>query len=219
MKLAPWPQLVGWFAAPSRRAIRLKILHAQAIARQRGAARQVAVTESDVVEVLDRLEAVGVRAWVDGGWGVDALVGKATRAHADLDLALNREQLDVARRALEEVGFEHDRARQPGLPARLVMRDAGAREVDLQPLAFDAAGDGWQRLSASGMAWGRYPVDDLRATGTIGGRPVRCLSPQLQMRFRLGYEWSERDVHDVRLLVERFGVPAPPPFQPGSGLE
>jgi lincosamide nucleotidyltransferase A/C/D/E len=63
------------------------------------------------------------------------------------------------------------------------------------------------------MAWGLYPADDLRATGAIGGRTVRCLSPRLQLRFRLGYEWSERDVHDVRLLIERFGVSAPPPFR------
>ena len=39
------------------------------------------MTAADVVEVLEWLEAVGVRAWVDGGWGVDALVGEATRAH------------------------------------------------------------------------------------------------------------------------------------------
>jgi lincosamide nucleotidyltransferase A/C/D/E len=172
------------------------------------------VTGADVIEVLDSLEAVGVHAWVDGGWGVDALVYDETREHGDLDLALDRNNLDVARQALEEFGFRHDETSQPGLPARLVMRDGRGREVDLHPLTFDGAGDGWQQQSASGMAWGRYPAEDLRATGAIGGRLVRCLSPQLQVRFRLGYEWSERDVHDVRLLVERFGVPAPPPFQP-----
>jgi lincosamide nucleotidyltransferase A/C/D/E len=171
------------------------------------------VTGADVVEVLDWLEAFGVHAWVDGGWGVDALVRDETRRHADLDLALDRDALEAARQGLEEHGFHHDSSRRPGLPARLVMQDGRGREVDLHPLTFDAAGDGWQQLSASGMAWGRYPADDLRATGAIGGRPIRCLSPQLQLRFRLGYEWSERDVHDVRLLIEHFGVPAPPPLQ------
>ena len=85
--------------------------------------------------------------------------------------------------------------------------------VDGTPLAFDTARDGWQQLSPSGRAWGRYPADDLRAAGTIGDKPVRCLSPELQLRFRLGFEWSERDVLDVHLLSERFGVPAPPPFR------
>jgi lincosamide nucleotidyltransferase A/C/D/E len=123
------------------------------------------------------------------------------------------EQLDVARQALEELGLRHDETIQPGPPARLVTRDGRGREVDLHPLTFDGAGDGWQQLSESAMAWGRYPAEDLRATGAIRRRPVRCLSPQLQLRFRLGYEWSERDVHDVRLLVKRFGVPAPPPLR------
>jgi lincosamide nucleotidyltransferase A/C/D/E len=170
------------------------------------------VTAADVIEVLDWLEAVGVHAWVDGGWGVDALVGDETRTHADLDLALDSDDLEAARRRLEEHGFQHDSSRRPGLPARLVMQDGRGREVDLHPLTFDAAGDGWQQLSASGMAWGRYPADDLRATGAIGGRPVRCLSPELQLRFRLGFEWSDRDVHDIRLLIEGFGIPAPPPL-------
>jgi len=29
----------------------------------------------------------------------------------------------------------------------------------------------------------------------------------------MGYEWSERDEHDVRLLVEHFGLPSPPTFE------
>ena len=170
------------------------------------------MTARDVIEVLDWLEAVGVAVWVDGGCGVDALAREETRSHADLDLALDATDLDVARRALQERGFHHDTSREPGLPARLVMQDGRGREVDLHPLAFDAAGDGWQQLAASGMAW-PLPRRGPESDGAIEWRPVRCLSPQLQLRFRLGYEWSERDVHNVRLLVERFGVPAPPPFR------
>lgn len=171
------------------------------------------MTADQVLEVLDWLETAGVQVWVDGGWGVDALLGEETRPHSDLDLALDRDELERAQRALEEHGFEHDKSIEPGLPARLVMRDARGREVDFHPLIFDHSGDGWQQLSASGRAWGRYPAKDLGATGVIAGQPVRCLSPVLQLRFRMGYEWSERDEHDIRRLIERFDVPAPPPFQ------
>jgi lincosamide nucleotidyltransferase A/C/D/E len=168
------------------------------------------MSADDVVEVLRQLEDAGVTAWVDGGWGVDALVGEQTRPHEDLDLALDRLQLVGARRALEDGGFHVDDGAEPGLPARLVLRDQHERAVDLHPLAFDDAGDGWQQLSESGKAWGRYPADGLRAEGAIAGRPVRCLSASLQARFRLGYEWTAKDEHDVALLVARFGVPAPP---------
>jgi hypothetical protein len=33
----------------------------------------------DVVEILDRLDAAGVEAWLDGGWAVDAVLGEQTR--------------------------------------------------------------------------------------------------------------------------------------------
>jgi lincosamide nucleotidyltransferase A/C/D/E len=170
------------------------------------------MTAKDVTDVLDWLDRAGIRAYVDGGWGVDALIGEQTRRHADLDLALDRDGLDTARRALEEQGFKHDTTIEPGLPARLVLRDEQGRQVDFHPLLFDQRGDGWQQLSESGKAWGRYPADDLDASGVIAGREVRCLSPQLQLRFRMGYEWSERDEHDVRLLAERFGLSSPPTF-------
>jgi lincosamide nucleotidyltransferase A/C/D/E len=168
------------------------------------------MTAKDVMDVLDCLDGTGVHVYVDGGWGVDALIGEQTRRHSDLDLALDRNELDEARRALEEHGFQHDATTEPGLPARLVLRDDQGRQVDFHPLLFDQEGDGWQQLSKSTRAWGRYPADDLDGNGVIAGRHVRCLSPQLQFRFRMGYEWSERDEHDVRLLVEHFGLPSPP---------
>src|SRR5919202_3133401 len=49
----------------------------------------------DVIEVLTALDAGGIDYWVDGGWGIDALVGEQTRIHHDLDLRVSRD--DVAR--------------------------------------------------------------------------------------------------------------------------
>lgn len=46
----------------------------------------VMMTASDVAVVLDRLEDAKIEAWLEGGWGVDALLGKQTRTHDDLDL-------------------------------------------------------------------------------------------------------------------------------------
>jgi lincosamide nucleotidyltransferase A/C/D/E len=171
------------------------------------------MTQQDVLDILDALERRGILVWVDGGWGVDALLGEETRPHGDLDLALDRASLESAASALEALGFRPDPEAEPGLPARLVLCDDGGRQVDLHPLVFDVEGDGWQQLSESGRAWGRYPSVHLQATGTIGGRSLRCLSAELQARFRLSYEWTERDEHDLDLLVTRFAdVPVPPPL-------
>ena len=42
------------------------------------------IRSDQVLPVLDDLAALGVTAWVDGGWGVDALLGDQHRPHAHL---------------------------------------------------------------------------------------------------------------------------------------
>ena len=46
----------------------------------------------DVLEVINQLENVDVSVWLDGGWGVDALVGTQTREHSDVDLVISLDQ-------------------------------------------------------------------------------------------------------------------------------
>jgi lincosamide nucleotidyltransferase A/C/D/E len=47
---------------------------------------RMTMTAADVVEILGWLGTASVDVWLDGGWGVDALVGEQTREHNDLDL-------------------------------------------------------------------------------------------------------------------------------------
>lgn len=42
-----------------------------------------------VLEIISALEAADLCCWVDGGWGIDALVGEQTRPHKDLDLVVD----------------------------------------------------------------------------------------------------------------------------------
>jgi lincosamide nucleotidyltransferase A/C/D/E len=163
---------------------------------------------SDVLAVLDQLDRAGVVVWLDGGWGVDALLGGQSRPHQDLDLVIDRDDSEAARTALAGMGFRHDRTVVPGLPARLVLVDGGGRQVDLHPVVFDEHGNGWQDLG--GDAWGEYPAEGLHGDGKVGGRRVRCVAPDLQARHHLGYPLGAADRHDLVLLAERFGVAVPP---------
>ena len=63
------------------------------------------MTATDVLGVLSRLEAAGLTAWVDGGWGVDALLEETTRDHGDLDVAVLLPQLEAVRAVLAEAGY------------------------------------------------------------------------------------------------------------------
>jgi lincosamide nucleotidyltransferase A/C/D/E len=161
-----------------------------------------------VIHVLDRLQASGVTVWLDGGWGVDALLGEQTRPHEDLDLAIARGDCPPAHKALAALGFRHAPEVEPGLPTRLVLRASDGRQVEFHPLVIDTDGNGWQELPNGG--WGLYPADGLRGRGEIAGRPVRCITPELQLRHHLGYPLKHRDRHDLRLLARRFPLPLPP---------
>lgn len=41
------------------------------------------MTRQDVIRIYQLLATHGIKVWVDGGFCVDALVGRATREHAD----------------------------------------------------------------------------------------------------------------------------------------
>ena len=43
----------------------------------------------DVLRVLDALDAAGIATHLEGGWGVDALAGRWTRAHRDVDVTMD----------------------------------------------------------------------------------------------------------------------------------
>jgi lincosamide nucleotidyltransferase A/C/D/E len=155
-----------------------------------------------VLEVLDALGPMDAR--LDGGWGVDALLGEQTRDHEDVDIVVPRRDAHVARQRLERLGFTHDPSAEPGLPARLVLRDADGRQVDLHLIVRDAAGNGWQQLDDG--TWGRYDADGLAAWGAVGGRPVACISAQLQARHHRGYDWKEKDRADMARVADRFRI-------------
>lgn len=66
-----------------------------------------------VLEVIDRLVESGIAVWIDGGWGVDALVGQQTRPHTDLDLVIAQADCSAGRAALEPLGYAHDTTIEP----------------------------------------------------------------------------------------------------------
>ncbi len=154
-----------------------------------------------VVEVLDLLHRAGIRAWVAGGWAVDAVVGRQTRSHGDLDLAVDATRLD---RLMALLGEHRFHVTVDWLPSRVELTAADGRKVDLHPVAFRPDGSGLQAaLDGPGF---EYPADGF-ATGSIGGRSVPCLSVAQQLRFREGYPPRDVDLHDLALLRAVAGVP------------
>ena len=160
------------------------------------------MSAADVGTVLDIAHTARFdRVWIAGGWGVDALVGRQTRIHSDLDLAI-----DVTRMALDHLlqafGWHGYLAEADWRPSRVALV-AGARQVDLHPLVFDAQGTGWQ-ANVEGQEPFRYP-EDAFAKGLIDGRLVDCLSVVQQLRFHHGFVQRKRDEQDIALLDALIG--------------
>jgi lincosamide nucleotidyltransferase A/C/D/E len=158
---------------------------------------------SDVVALFRAFAAARVGAWAGGGWAVDALVGRQTRDHGDLDLAVNTDDLPIVLRLLRDQGFE---VTVDWAPSRLELTAPDGRVVDIHPVTFDADGSGLQAgLDGASFA---YAADGF-SSGTIDGSPVPCLSVEQQLLFREGYEPRPVDVHDVGLLHGLRADPAP----------
>ena len=160
-----------------------------------GTMRGVGMDAAGVHAVLDALAAAGCPCWISGGWGVDALVGRRTRPHRDLDLAIDAAREPDAMRALEALGYAVE---TDWRPVRVELVEPGEGRVDLHPVVFK---DGAGRQAGLDGDWFDYPRGDL-VTGTIDGRTVPCISPRLQLTFHQGYEPRDVDVMDLRRLHE-----------------
>ena len=48
------------------------------------------VNKEDAIEIISYAVDNGIDIWLDGGWGVDALLGTQTRVHNDIDLFVEK---------------------------------------------------------------------------------------------------------------------------------
>ena len=175
------------------------------------------MSAEDVVAIVDRLEGAGLSVWVDGGWGVDALVGRQTRPHDDLDLVSLLDEVPALERELAALGYERAGG---GPPMSFESVDANGRQVDTHPFTPDENGDGVY-LQRDGNKW-LYPARGFKGRGVVAGRRVRCMTAEVQVICHAGYELDEDDIHDLRLLrpapdvLTEFGVTGEPEPLPGA---
>lgn len=158
------------------------------------------MTAQDVIEVVKLLGQNDIEVIVDGGWGVDALLGRQTRTHQDLDVAVMHKDVTKIRALLEARGYQ-DVPRDDSWECNFVVGDGQGRLIDIHSCTFDEAGN-----NIFGV---KYPNDSLSGTGSIKGYPVKCISPEWMVKFHTGYKLDENDYHDVKLLCKQFGSKMP----------
>jgi lincosamide nucleotidyltransferase A/C/D/E len=151
-------------------------------------------------ELIQLLKQADIEVYVDGGWAVDALLGRQTRFHDDLDIALPHRHVSRLRELLTARGFR-DHPCDGTWECNFALADENGCRLNVHSYTLDDAGN-----NIFGVA---YIGDHLTGRGSINGHPVRCISPEWLVKFHTGYELDENDYHDVRLLCERFGIAMP----------
>jgi lincosamide nucleotidyltransferase A/C/D/E len=155
------------------------------------------MSAADVLETVDALAGAGVRCWLAGGWGIDALVSRQTRSHKDLDLVIDERDAARAEASLAALGYGRIPESLPGtlrfvpwslMPHRVFVRDHEGRTVDLHPVRTAE----WPGLPS---------VPEAFARGTVDGRTVDCLSLQAQAATHEGYSVLDEHRGDLELLA------------------
>lgn len=156
----------------------------------------------EVLEIYKALEYSGIVIWVDGGWGVDALLHKQTRPHDDLDIAINQKDVTKARRLFEERGYRFVKSTNEW---NFVLSDNHGNKIDVHAFVTDLAGQIVEGI--------KYPDGSLTGWGIINDYPVRCIAAEHMVRFHTGYMIRESDIKDVLALCRRYSIEVPTEYK------
>lgn len=172
------------------------------------------MTGKDVIRFLELWESAGIHIWVDGGWGVDALLGEQTRPHNDLDIAMKPGDLPAFMAVMEMAGF---RTLRVDSPHNFVLIDKEDHEVDVHLADIESSRVDEQGIEVYGLNGIAYEVGSLDGTGTILGKKVMCCAAEFQYKWHnSGFEMSEDQIRDVITMHDRFGFPLPWPDDRGA---
>jgi lincosamide nucleotidyltransferase A/C/D/E len=158
------------------------------------------MTAESALELVKLFEQNQIEVTLDGGWGVDALLGDQTRMHSDLDIVIAFDDSVRLKALLESRGYT-DVPRPDTRPINYVLGDDQGHLVDIHTYTFDRENHPDQGLD--------YPLESLDGKGTILGYPVRSIDVENMVKFHSGYKLDENDYHDVKALCQHFGIDLP----------
>lgn len=153
-----------------------------------------------VVDFYNLLDKNGIKIHIDGGWGIDALLGEQTRPHNDLDIAVQHKDVQKLRELLGVRGYKEIK-KESSKDYNFVLGDDKGHEVDVHSYTFDSDGNNIYGIE--------YPAASLTGIGTISGQTVRCIALEWVLKFHENFEPSENDIKDIKALCTKFEVEPP----------
>jgi len=152
---------------------------------------------------VNALEAAGISAWLFGGWGLDARIGRITREHGDVEFWVERIDAGRSKAVLVEAGATA-LAIQPPEEACEFTWDS----VDFSTAYFDRQPDGaFSQPDGRWSDWLFPPGSFGDEPGELDGAPVLAMSVagMLAMKeqyphLRNGGPWRQKDIEDIKIL-------------------
>ncbi len=169
-------------------------------------------TAETVYSVIKELESIGVVPILDGGWSVDALLHAETREHKDIDLIIQKKDLDVVKKYFLDKGFIDET--EGNIWWHFFMTSADL-DVDFLVIEFDDKGGAYLGPRERNAY---FPPTAFSATGTINGLEVQCLTPEYKVMsltrafgvvVRNQYQITEKDCRDMIALCKKYSLPIP----------
>lgn len=174
------------------------------------------VHAEDAIRIYKLLSANDIQVWLTGGWGIDALLGKQTRPHKDLDVIVLFDDLARLGELLSREGFSLKElwsencwvsdAQGAETATAFVLHDPDGREIDVHAIRLNDQGNGIPVWDSEGFS---FKKQDLAGEGKIAGLAVRCLTPETQVECHTGYELPDQQRGDLELLHKKYSMEDP----------
>lgn len=155
--------------------------------------KEITSAES-LFEILDLMDSLNMRYWIEGGWGVDILIGKQNREHRDIDVDFDGTYTECFLKLLKEKGYE---ITTDWRPSRIELYHPSLGYLDIHPLTIGE--DGSARQASPDGGWYELEADWFSST-VFEGRTIPCISAEAQKLFHSGYELREIDILDLKNL-------------------
>ena len=163
------------------------------------------VSVTDVKQILRLAMEAEIKVFLDGGWGVDALIGYETRTHNDIDIFVEKKDYHKFIQIIKDNGF-YEIKMEYTTTSHTVWEDENKRIIDLH--CFEYTDD--DKILYEGNC---FPLETFTGRGKVEDIEVSCIEPYSQVMFHLGYEFDENDIHDVKLLCETFHIEIPDAYR------
>jgi Aminoglycoside-2''-adenylyltransferase len=152
--------------------------------------------------VVNALDEVGIPAWLFGGWGLDARVGRITREHGDVEFWVERTDAGRSKAVLTGAGATALATQPPEESCEFSWDGA-----DFSTAYFDRPDGSSIQLLGRWSDWLFPPGSFGDEPGTLDGTPVLAMSvagmlamKEQYPRLRNGRPWRQKDIDDMTVL-------------------